>query len=159
LDLWVRGGIEGMRFPMPHILGSDIAGEVVEAGASCQRVKVGSRILLSPGTSCRQCTQCLRGNDNLCRRYSVFGYGRGGGDCELMAAPEFAAVDVPDGMSFEAAAAVPLVFLTAWHMLKTRADLQPGEDVLVLGASSGVGSAAIQIARLLGARVIATAGG
>jgi NADPH:quinone reductase-like Zn-dependent oxidoreductase len=159
LDLFVRAGIPGMQFAMPHILGSDIAGEVVAAGHLCERVKPGWRVLLSPGLSCRQCPQCLSGNDNLCRRYTVFGYGRDGGNCELLAAPEYSAIAIPDEMSFEAAAAAPLVFLTAWHMLMTRAQLQPGEDVLVLAASSGVGSAAIQLARLFHCRVIATAGG
>jgi NADPH:quinone reductase-like Zn-dependent oxidoreductase len=159
LDLFVRAGIPGMKIPMPHILGSDIAGEVVEVGALCERVKPGWRVLLSPGLSCRQCEQCLSGNDNLCRRYTMFGYGVDGGDTELLAAPEYSVIPIPDDFSFEEAAAVPLVFLTAWHMLMTRAKLQPGEDVLVLAASSGVGSAAIQIARLFQCRVIATAGG
>jgi len=159
LDLFVRAGIPGMRFPMPHVLGSDIAGEVVEAGGLCQRVRPGWRVLLSPGMSCRQCAQCLAGNDNLCRRYAVFGYGVDGGNTELLAAPEYSVIQIPDAMPFEEAAAAPLVFLTAWHMLMTRAGLQPGEDVLVLAASSGVGMAAIQIAKLWKCRVIATAGG
>jgi NADPH:quinone reductase-like Zn-dependent oxidoreductase len=159
LDLFVRGGIPGMKFPMPHVLGSDIAGEVVEVGELCERVRPGSRVLLSPGVSCRQCEQCLAGRDNLCRRYTLFGYGIDGGNCELLAAPEYAAIPIPDDLSFDEAAATPLVFLTAWHMLIGRAQLQPGEDVLVLAASSGVGSAAIQIARLFQCRVIATAGG
>ena len=158
LDLFVRAGIPGIEFAMPHILGSDIAGEVVEAGGLCERVKPGSRILLSPGLSCRQCEACASGNDNLCRRYTVFGYGIDGGYAELIAAPEYAAIPIPDQLSFEEASAVPLCFLTAWHMLATRARVRAGEDVLVLGASSGVGSAAIQIAKMLGCRVIATAG-
>jgi D-arabinose 1-dehydrogenase-like Zn-dependent alcohol dehydrogenase len=87
LDLFVRAGIPGMKFAMPHILGSDIAGEVVEVGALCERVKAGWRVLLSPGQSCRQCEQCLSGNDNLCRRYTMFGYAVDGGNCELLAAP------------------------------------------------------------------------
>jgi NADPH:quinone reductase-like Zn-dependent oxidoreductase len=159
LDLFVRGGIPGMSFSMPHILGSDIAGEVMAVGELCERVKPGWRVLLSPGTSCRQCEQCLSGHDNFCRRYALFGYGRDGGNTELMAAPEYTAIRIPDDLAFEHAAAVPLVFLTAWHMLMARARLQPGEDVLVLAASSGVGSAAIQIAKLFQCRVIATAGG
>jgi NADPH:quinone reductase-like Zn-dependent oxidoreductase len=109
--------------------------------------------------SCRQCPQCLAGSDNLCRRYRVLGYGRDGGNCELLAVPEYAVIRIPEEMSFESAAASPLVFLTAWHMLIARAKLQPGEDVLVLAASSGVGMAAVQIARLFQCRVIATAGG
>jgi NADPH:quinone reductase-like Zn-dependent oxidoreductase len=144
---------------MPHILGSDIAGEIVEVGELCERVKPGWRVLLSPGLSCRQCEQCLSGQDNFCRRYTLLGYGVDGGNTELLAVPEYSAIRIPDTMSFEEAAAVPLVFLTAWHMLMARARLQPGEDVLVLAASSGVGSAAIQIARMFQCRIIATAGG
>src|SRR5579872_2986993 len=159
LDLFVRAGIPGIQYHMPHILGSDIAGEIVEVGNLCERVKPGWRVLLSPGLSCRQCGQCVSGQDNLCRRYTLFGTGRDGGDCELLAAPEYTAIQIPDDLSFEEAAAAPLVFLTAWHMLMGRARLQPGEDVLVLAASSGVGSAAIQIAKMFHCRVIATAGG
>jgi len=159
LDLFVRAGIPGLKFPMPHILGSDIAGEVVAVGELCERVQPGWRVLLSPGQSCRQCQQCVAGLDNHCRKYTMFGYAVDGGDCELLAAPEYTAIQIPHDLNFEDAAAVPLVFLTAWHMLTTRAALQPGEDVLVLAASSGVGSAAIQIAKMFHCRVIATAGG
>ena len=159
LDLFVRGGIPGMKFPMPHILGSDVAGEVVEVGELCERVKVGWRVLLSPGQSCRQCEHCMAGNDNFCRRFTMLGYAVDGGNAELLAVSEYAAIQIPAHLSFEAAAAAPLVFLTAWHMLMARAKLQPGEDVLVLSASSGVGMAAIQIAKMFQCRVIATAGG
>jgi NADPH:quinone reductase-like Zn-dependent oxidoreductase len=159
LDLWVRGGLPGAGIPMPHILGSDIAGEVVEAGELCRRVRSGQRVLLSPGLSCRQCHACVSGHDNFCPRYTLFGLGMPGGNAELVAAPEYAAIPIPDDLGFEEAAAVPLVFLTAWHMLFGRARLQPGEDVLVLAASSGVGSAAVQLAKLFHCRVIATAGG
>jgi NADPH:quinone reductase-like Zn-dependent oxidoreductase len=159
LDLFVRAGIPGMKFAMPHILGSDIAGEVVAVGELCERVKPGARVLLSPGLSCRQCEHCLAGNDNYCRRYTIFGLGVDGGNTELLAAPEYAVIPIPDDLPFEDAAAAPLVFLTAWHMLMSRARLQPGEDVLVLAASSGVGQAAIQIAKMFQCRVIATAGG
>lgn len=158
LDLFVRQGIPGMTFPMPHVPGSDIAGEVVAVGELCERVEPGWRVLLAPGVSCRQCGECLAGRDNFCRRYTLFGLGVDGGDAELMAAPEYTAIRIPDDMTFEDAAATPLVFLTAWHMLVGRARLRLGEDVLVLSASSGVGSAAIQIARLHRCRVIATAG-
>jgi NADPH:quinone reductase-like Zn-dependent oxidoreductase len=144
---------------MPRVLGSDIAGEVMAAGEACERVQPGWRVLLSPGLSCRQCERCVSGDDNLCRGYRVFGYGVDGGYAELLAAPEYAAIRIPDEMPFDEAAAAPLVTLTAWHMLVSRAKLQPGEDVLVLAASSGVGSCAIQIAKLFRCRVIATAGG
>jgi len=159
LDLFVRSGIPGMKFAMPHILGSDIAGEVVAAGDLCERVKPGMRVLLSPGLSCRQCEHCLTGNDNYCRRYTIFGLGVDGGNAELIAAPEYSVIPIPDDLPFEQAAAAPLVFLTAWHMLMGRARLQPGEDILVLAASSGVGQAAVQIAKMFQCRVIATAGG
>ena len=159
LDLWVRNGIPGIQISMPHILGSDIAGEVVAVGDLCERVKPGWRVLLSPGVSCRQCEQCVAGQDNFCRRYTLFGYGVDGGNAELMAVPEWTAIRIPDDLSFDQAAAAPLVSLTAWHMLVGRAQLRMGEDVLVLAASSGVGSAAIQIAKLHHCRVIATAGG
>jgi NADPH:quinone reductase-like Zn-dependent oxidoreductase len=159
LDLFIRAGIPGIKFPMPHILGSDIAGEVIAVGELCERVQTGWRVLLSPGLSCRQCDQCAAGRDNFCRRYTIFGSGVDGGNAELIAAPEWTAIQIPDDLTFEQAAAAPLVSLTAWHMLLGRAKLQVGEDVLVLAASSGVGSMAIQIAKLLRCRVIATAGG
>lgn len=157
LDLWIRKGLPGIQ--LPHILGSDIAGEVVATGNLCWRVKEGGRVLLSPGLSCRQCPMCFSGRDNECPRYTIFGLGVDGGCAELVAAPEYSVIPIPADLGFEEAAAVPLVFVAAWHMLFTRANLQPGEDVLVLAASSGVGSAAIQLANLFHCRVIATAGG
>jgi NADPH:quinone reductase-like Zn-dependent oxidoreductase len=159
LDLFVRAGMPGVKISLPRVLGSDIAGEVVAVGDLCERVKPGWRVLLSPGLSCRQCEQCLSGYDNLCRRYAVFGYGIDGGNAEFLAAPEYSVIQIPDDFGFEEAAAAPLVTVTAWHMLVYRAKLQAGEDVLVLAASSGVGSCAIQIAKLFQCRVIATAGG
>lgn len=159
LDLWTRSGLPRVKIEMPHILGADIAGEVVDVGELCQRVKTGQRVLLSPGTSCRQCPKCLEGKDNECKNYKVFGTGRPGGNRELMPAPEYSVIPIPDTLSYEEAAATPLVFLTAWHMLFSRANLQAGEDVLILGASGGVGSAAVQLAKLFHCRVIATAGG
>src|ERR1035438_9889829 len=113
LDLFVRAGIPGMKFAMPHILGSDIAGEVVEVGELCERVKPGWRVLLSPGLSCRQCEQCLNGQDNLCRRFTMFGYAIDGGNAELLAAPEYSAIQIPDDMSFESAAGPPPLLQTA----------------------------------------------
>ena len=158
LDLWSRRGLPRIQFPLPLIPGSDIAGEIVRAGAEATRVRLGDKVVLSPGVGCGQCQACSAGNDNQCRRYTLLGYMRNGGCAEYVVAPEVNALPMPEGLSFEEAAAVPLVFLTAWHMLITRAQLKPGEDVLVLGAGSGIGSAAIQIAKLTGARVIATAG-
>ncbi|MBI2956930.1 MAG: zinc-binding dehydrogenase [Acidobacteria bacterium] len=158
LDLWVRQGLPGVQIPLPHILGSDIAGEVARVGEGVTRVKVGQKVVLAPGLSCNTCDACISGLDNLCRRYTIFGYMVDGGCAEYVRAPEVNTLPMPANLSFEEASAVPLVFLTAWHMLITRAGLRAGEGVLVLGAGSGIGSAAVQIARLVGARVFATAG-
>jgi len=158
LDLWIRQGKPRVK-TLPHILGSDISGEVVKAGELCWRVQPGQRVLLSPGLSCRQCEACVSGRDNQCLQYTLFGSGVPGGNREYMTAPEYTVIPIPGGLGFEEAAAAPLVFLTAWHMLFGRAGLQAGEDVLVMAASSGVGMAAIQIAKLFHCRVIATAGG
>lgn len=158
LDLWVRGGVPGWKIPMPHILGSDISGEVAEVGALVTRAKPGDRVLLCPGISCGQCQMCSKGLDSACRQYTLFGVFVDGGYAEYVRSPERNVIPIPADLSFDEAAAVPLVFLTAWHMLFTRAGLKPGEEVLVIGAGSGVGSAAIQIAKLVNARVITTAG-
>jgi len=158
LDLWVRRGLNGVTFSLPLVPGSDISGEVAAVGTNAQRVHTGDRVVLAPGVSCGQCAACAAGKDNECRKYTLLGYGRNGGCDEYVLAPEVNVLPMPPGLSFEEAAAVPLVFLTAWHMLVAQARLQPGEEVLILGAGSGVGSAAIQIAKVIGARVIATAG-
>jgi NADPH:quinone reductase-like Zn-dependent oxidoreductase len=158
LDIWVRKGMPGVTIPLPHIGGCDIAGEVAKIGGDVSNVHVGERVMLAPGVGCGHCEQCLSGKDNQCRKYTLLGYIYDGGYAEYVKAPAVNALPMPATLSFEEAAAVPLVFLTAWHMLITRAQLKPSEDVLILGAGSGVGSAAIQIAKLTGARVIATAG-
>jgi len=158
LDLWLRQGVSDWKLPLPHIPGSDVSGEVAEVGSQVKRVKAGERVLLCPGISCGQCEACFKGLDSACRNYTVLGVFVDGGYAELVKAPEVNAIPIPGDLSFDEAAAVPLVFLTAWHMLFTRAQLRPGEDVLVIGAGSGVGSAAIQIAKAVNARVIATAG-
>jgi NADPH:quinone reductase-like Zn-dependent oxidoreductase len=158
LDLWVRGGLPGVKFPLPHIPGSDIAGEIAQIGRDVTRVKPGEKVVLIPGVSCGKCVFCLSGHDNRCREFTNLGYMIDGGCAEFVRCPEVNCLPYLENLSFEQAAAVPLVFQTAWHMLVARAALQPGEDVLVLGAGSGVGSAAIQVAKFLGARVIATAG-
>ena len=158
LDLWVRSGLRGLDLEMPHILGNDVVGLIAAVGAAVRHVKPGDRVLVLPTLSCGVCAQCYAGDDHLCREYDVIGRRRNGGYAEKVAVPGVNCLPYPENLSWEQAAAVPLVFLTAWHMLVGRAKLQPGEDVLVIGAGSGVGSAAVQIARLLGARVIATAG-
>lgn len=158
LDIWVRRGLPNMTISFPHVLGSDISGEIAEIGESVTNAKVGDKVLLAPGVSCGQCEACIAGRDNFCKEYTLFGTRIHGGYAEFVKAPAVNAIPIPGTLSFEEAAAVPLVFLTAWHMLLGRAQLRPAEQVLVLGASSGVGSAAIQIAKATGARVIATGG-
>jgi NADPH:quinone reductase-like Zn-dependent oxidoreductase len=157
LDLWARRGLPNVRIPMPHITGSDVAGEVVLSAAA--DVSAGRRVMLQPGISCGRCPACLSGTDNECARYEVLGYvNHAGGYAEYVRVPVQNLISIPDEIDFVQAAAFPLTFLTAWHMLMTRARLKRGEDVLVLAAGSGVGQAAIQIAFLHGARVFATAG-
>src|SRR5512139_3358398 len=156
LDLWQRRGLERVRIPLPHISGAEVAGEILEAPGG--EFAVGTRVLLQPGLSCGRCEACADGRDNECRSYDVLGYQSDGGYAERVRVPAANVVPLPDAVGFVEAAAFPLTFLTAWHMLVTRARVRPGEDVLVLAAGSGVGQAAIQIAALHGARVIATAG-
>jgi NADPH:quinone reductase-like Zn-dependent oxidoreductase len=158
LDVWARGGLPGIEIPLPHILGNDIAGIVREVGQLVTWVRVGDEVMLQPGVSCGHCIDCLRGQDNMCAEYDILGYRRDGGYAELVSAPGVNAIPKPKNLSWEEAAALPLVTVTAWHMLCTRASVQPGETVLVHAAGSGVGSIAIQIAKLRGAHVIATAG-
>ena len=160
LDIWVRKGLRGKDTPLPHILGSDISGSVERVGDSSPNIKLGDTTVISPGISCGTCEACLSGRDNFCRSYQIIGgYQEHGGYAELVKVPRENVLPMPQNLKFEEAAAVPLVFLTAWHMLVSRASIRPGETVLVIGAGSGVGSAAIQIAKLHGGRVIATAGG
>jgi NADPH:quinone reductase-like Zn-dependent oxidoreductase len=158
LDLWVRGGIPGVPIPLPHIPGSDVAGEIAQIGAEVSTVRVGQKVVLAPGMTCGKCAACISGQDNRCRQFTNLGYMIDGGCAEFVRVPEVNCVPYPENLSWEEAASIPLVFQTAWHMLLARAELQPGEDVLILGAGSGVGTAAIQIAKFFGARVLATAG-
>jgi NADPH:quinone reductase-like Zn-dependent oxidoreductase len=158
LDLWVRRGLPNVPIPLPHIPGSDVAGEIAQIGAEVTTVSVGQKVVLAPLISCRKCTACIAGLDNRCRQATNLGYMVDGGCAEFVRAPEVNCLPYPENLKWEEAASIPLVFQTAWHMLLSRAELQPGEDVLILGAGSGVGTAAIQIAKFFGARVIATAG-
>ncbi|HEY1464211.1 MAG TPA: zinc-binding dehydrogenase [Terriglobales bacterium] len=156
LDIWIRKGLPGVV--LPRILGSDVAGEIVEIGEYVTGLKVGQRVLLAPMSFCNHCAKCVAGLQNQCPAFSVRGNRIDGGDCELVAVPAVSVIPIPDNLNFNEAASVPLVFLTAWHMLVTLAKMRVGQTVLVLGASSGVGTAAIQIAKLFRARVITTAG-
>ena len=156
LDLFQRRGMERVKIPFPHISGADVAGTVVDAPAGT--FAPGQRVMVQPGLSCGRCARCLEGRDNECPRYDVLGYRGDGGYAELVGVPVQNLIALPDAIGLVEAAAFPLTFLTAWHMLLTRAALQSGDVVLVIGAGSGVGQAAVQIARLHGGRVIATAG-
>ena len=158
LDVFVRLGLPGIEILLPHILGNDVAGIVREVGELVSWVSSGDEVVLQPGLSCTHCAECLRGDDNLCRQYDILGYRHNGGYAQFVAVPGVNVIPKPTGISWEQAAALPLVTLTAWHMLVTRAKLQTGENLLVHAAGSGVGSIAIQLGKLFGARVIATAG-
>ena len=157
LDIFVRKGLPGIDIPLPHILGNDVAGVVRDVGDLVTWVKPGDEVMVQPGVSCGHCEACLSGRDNMCREYDIVGYRRDGGYAERVMVPGVNIIPKPSGLSWEEAAALPLVTVTAWHMLVARANVQPGEDVLVHAAGSGVGSIAIQIAKLRGARVITTA--
>lgn len=156
LDIWCRRELPGLKLPL--ILGCDVSGEIVELGEGVSNVKKGDRVLVSPGLSCGTCIQCIDGQENLCRSYHILGAGRNGGYAEYVNVPAVNCFPIPQGLSFHQAAAIPLVFVTAWHMLTSRAKLQMGETLLVIGGGSGVGSAAIQIGKLHHAYVIATVG-
>lgn len=156
LDLWVRKGLPGVK--LPHILGSDIAGEVADAGEYVTGFNPGQRVLVAPMHFCGHCAKCAAGLQNQCREFTVLGNAVDGGNCELIAVSAANVIPFPDSLDFNQAASVPLVFLTAWHMLVGLAGVRQGQTVLVLGGSSGVGIAAIQIAKLFHCRVIATAG-
>ncbi len=158
LDVWVRSGLREKSIPLPHIPGSDGSGIVEEMEHGASSFKKGDRVLVSPGLSCGRCTMCLSGRDNLCRDYRVLGTKEDGTYAEYIALPAVNLLPIPEGLSFEEAAAAPLVSLTAWHMLVTLAHLRAGETVLIHGGGSGVGSMGIQIAKMLGAYVFTTAG-
>jgi NADPH:quinone reductase-like Zn-dependent oxidoreductase len=158
LDIWGRIGPPYSKPSLPHIPGCDIAGVVEEAPAHEKELRKGMEVIVSPGVGCGRCEKCLSGLDNQCRRYSIIGNEVDGGYAELVVAPARNLLPKPERMDFVQAASVPLSFLTAYHMLVTKAKVQPGETVLVLGAGSGVGIAAIQIAKAHNANVIATAG-
>jgi NADPH:quinone reductase-like Zn-dependent oxidoreductase len=158
LDIWARVGLPNVKINLPHISGSDIAGVVEQVQPHEKELNQGMEVIVNPGLGCGRCEKCLSGRDNQCRYYKIIGNGTEGGYAELVAVPRRNIFPKPYRMDYAQAASVPLVFLTAHHMLVTKAAVQPGETVLVLGAGSGVGIAAIQIAKANNANVIATAG-
>jgi NADPH:quinone reductase-like Zn-dependent oxidoreductase len=156
LDLWVRKGLPRLRLPL--ILGSDAAGIVKEVGGKVSGFRAGDRVLAQPGFGCGLCQPCLRGRENYCLHYRILGEQSDGVQTQYVVLDEAQVVRQPSNIGFEEGAAIPLVCLTAWEMLVNKCAVKPTDTVLVIGASSGVGSAAVQIARVHGARVIATAG-
>lgn len=158
LDLWVRRGI-GIETTMPHIGGSDIAGVVEALGPDVQGVDIGTRVVVNPSLWCGRCSYCARGEHPLCDRFQILGEHTNGGFAEFVAAPAANVYPIPETISFEHAAALPISYQTAWRALISRAALQPGEDVLMIGASGGTAMAAVQIAKLAGARVFAVTHG
>lgn len=156
LDIWVRRGGPAFKLEYPHRLGSDIAG-VLDALGPGARGTVGDKVIVQPGLSCMRCAACLGGHDNLCRYYKILGENAQGGYAEYIVVPDVNIAPYPERLDFPQAAAAILPFLTAWQMIVHKARVQLGDTVLVQGAGSGIGTAAIQIAKLFGARVIATA--
>ena len=156
LDLFVRDGIPTLKLTLPHILGSDGAGHVAEVGSDVTDLEVGDRVVMNPGLSCGRCEFCLKGEDSECVEYKILGEHLPGTYAEKVAVPARNALKIPTDMGFEPAAAAPLAFMTAWRMLVTRAKVRPGEDVLILGAGSGLSTAAIQVAKLAGCTVFVT---
>ncbi len=154
LDLWVRDGWPGIKLEYPHIPGADGAGEVAALGLGVEGWRIGERVVINSNLSCGQCEYCLAGMDNRCRSWQLLGEHVRGTYAEFVAVPAANLLRVPDDFNEKIAAAGALVYHTAWHSLITRAGLRPGESVLVVGASGGVNSASIQIAKLAGAQVI-----
>lgn len=159
VDIWVRqGGVAAYNPELPHITGGDISGVVEKIGDDVKSVNTGDEVVVHPGTTCGRCDTCMAGDDNLCREFKIIGSRIWGGYAEFVRVPEICVFAKPARLSFEEAAAYPLTYLTSWHMLVTRAKISAGETVLVHAAGSGVGVAAIRIAKLFGCRVLATAG-
>jgi len=155
LDLWVRRGLPGLELPLPHVGGADVAGVVDALGAGVEGWRVGDEVVLNPSLPCRACAACRAGETTRCARYRILGEHVTGGLAEAVVVPADRLHPKPPNLDFVHAAAVPLAFQTAWRALVTRAAIRPGEDVLVLGASGGVATAVVQVAKLAGARVIA----
>lgn len=157
LDIYTRKGAQAVKAPLPHILGLESTGDVVAVGEAAEGVQVGDRVVVHPFIVCGACEYCQSGHENLCLKRKILGVNVHGGYAEYVKAPARNAIYLPDHVGYDEAAAMPVAFGTAWHMLVDRARLQAGETVLILAAGSGVGSAAIQVAKHLGARIIATA--
>jgi len=158
LDVWVRIGLPGLPIPLPLVMGSDASGIITDVGKNVSNWKVGDAVVVQPGTFCGECESCISGKENYCTHYGILGETENGVQAEFVSLSPKNIYPKALHLSFEEAASMPLVFMTAYQMLITRAQLQSNETVLVYGATSGVGSAAIQIAKDRGATVIATVG-
>ena len=160
-DIWARRGLPGMEIIMPHVSGSDASGEVVEVGSEVRSVKPGDDVMVHPGISCRSCEACTSGQEFFCRRYRIWGFQTGpldGADAEYGKLPEANLIPKPANISYQEAATLPLILMTVWRMLVTRARIQAGDFVLIWGGAGGLGSMAIQVCNLFGARGIAVVG-
>lgn len=160
-DIWAMRG-KPLAIPLPHISGTDAAGTVTAVGDEVKGIRVGDRVVSHGNMSCRVCRACTAGREYDCRRRKIWGFETGplwGGYCEVAHLPEANTVKIPEGISYEDAAAASMTLLTSWHMLVGRARVRPGQLVLIMGGSSGVGNYGIQIAKLFGCTVIATASG
>ena len=157
IDIFLRRGMPGMKIPLPKIVGSDAAGIVRELGPDVTGLAPGQRVTINPGISCGRCEFCVAGFGSQCVSYAMVGENRDGAYAGFVAVPAHIVLPIPDSVSFEEAAAAPLVFLTAWSMMVVKGNIRPAEDVLIIGAGAGVGIAAIQIAKMVGCRVFATA--
>jgi NADPH:quinone reductase-like Zn-dependent oxidoreductase len=158
IDIWNRLGVTGIALELPHTLGADGAGIVVEVGTEVANVKVGDAVCLYPPTGCGRCQFCLTDQDFMCLRLRAFGERLQGTYAEYVKSPAPNCFPIPGGLSFKEAAAFPLVFITVWRMLITNAQLRPGETLLIIGVGGGVASAALQVAKEIGVQVIVTSG-
>ena len=159
-DIWARRGMPGLAVAFPHISGSDAAGEVVQVGGEVHNVRPGDEVVVHCGLSCRQCEACAAGQEVFCREFRIWGFQTGpldGAHSELIRVPAYNVIAKPKNLSWEEASSLPLVLVTAWRKLVTRAQVKPGDFVLIWGAAGGLGIMAIQIARLFKARPIAVA--
>ncbi len=156
LDIFVVRGWPGLKLTMPHVIGADGCGVIKEVGSAVTDVSEGDRITINPGISCGKCEMCLSGQQVFCRSFSIKGEHQWGTFAEYFKMPEINVLKIPDAYPFDKAAAAPLTFLTAWRMLRTQANVKPDEFVFIHGAGGGVATAAIQIAKYLGAKVITT---
>jgi NADPH:quinone reductase-like Zn-dependent oxidoreductase len=157
VDLWIRKGIPGKRFAFPLIPGCDAAGIIRAVGEGVSGLAAGTRVTINPGISCGHCEFCAAGYGSQCNTFTMIGEERNGSYAQLLKVPAHIVLPIPDTLSFEDAAAAPLVTLTAWSMMVNKGKLQPGEDVLILAVGAGVGTAALQIAKMMGCRVFAAA--